>query len=56
LKNGCGKEAITAGVLSAPPAPVLPRDETTALTERGFRFVVDTFGAERLVSLGVLEP
>ncbi|MDJ0390065.1 GIY-YIG nuclease family protein [Roseomonas sp. E05] len=56
IENGCGKEAITAGVLSAPPAVVLPRDESMALTERGFRFVVGTFGAERLVSLGVLEP
>ena len=56
IENGCGKEAITAGILSVPPAPVLPREETMALTERGFRFVVDTFGADRLVSLGVLEP
>ncbi|SDB35695.1 GIY-YIG nuclease family protein [Belnapia rosea] len=56
IENGCGKEAITAGILSAPPAPVLPREETMTLTERGFRFVVDTLGADRLVSLGVLEP
>lgn len=56
IENGAGRGILTSELATLMPHATFPEQEVFVLTDRGFRYLKDTFGTERLLELSVIEP
>ena len=56
IENGAGRGILTSRIATLLPHAASPEQEVFVLSDVGFRYLKATFGTERLLELGVIEP
>ncbi|MGH7059743.1 MAG: hypothetical protein ACREFH_05085 [Stellaceae bacterium] len=56
IENGAGRAILQSGLATLLPNARSPEDEVFVLSEKGYRYILQEFGADRLLDLGVIEP
>ncbi|MGH6681055.1 MAG: GIY-YIG nuclease family protein [Bradyrhizobium sp.] len=56
IENGAGRAILKSGLATLVSHAASPEEEIFVLMDSGFRYIKNTFGTDRLLALGVIEP